>query len=164
MITFNNVRFKNFGSFGNYFTEINLGGKTTTLVTGANGHGKSYALLDSITFALFGKPFRKINIPQLINSINNKDCLVELSFSVGTHEYKIIRGLNPKIFEIYKDGKLLDQNAKAKDYQRMLEEQVVRMNYKTFTQIVTLGSYSVHAVKCLRKKICYRGYFGLECF
>ena len=142
MITFNNVRFKNFGSFGNYFTEINLGGKTTTLVTGANGHGKSYALLDSITFALFGKPFRRINIPQLINSINNKDCLVELSFSVGTHEYKIIRGLNPKIFEIYKDGKLLDQNAKAKDYQRMLEEQVVRMNYKTFTQIVTLGSSS----------------------
>ena len=142
MITFNSVRFKNFGSFGNYFTEINLGGKTTTLVTGANGHGKSYALLDSITFALFGKPFRKINIPQLVNSINNKDCLVELCFSVGTHEYKIIRGLNPKIFEIYKDGELLDQNAKSKDYQRMFEEQVMRMNYKTFTQIVTLGSSS----------------------
>ena len=142
MIVFDSVRFKNFGSFGNYFTEINLGGKTTTLVTGANGHGKSYALLDSITFALFGKPFRKINIPQLVNSINNKDCLVELSFSLGNHSYKIIRGLSPKKFEIYRDDVLLDQYAKSKDYQRMFEEQILRMNYKTFTQIVTLGSSS----------------------
>ena len=112
------------------------------LVSGNNGHGKSFALLDSITFALFGKPFRKINIPQLTNSVNQKDCMVEVDFFIGKDEYKIRRGLKPKIFEIFKDGKLIDQSAKAKDYQRMLEEQILKMNYKSFTQVVILGSSS----------------------
>ncbi len=142
MLTFENVRFKNFGSFGNVFTEINLDKHNTVLVSGRNGHGKSFALLDAITFGLFGKPFRKVNIPQLVNTVNQKDCLVEVEFSTPKHEYKVVRGLQPKVFEIYKDGDLLPQNAKAKDYQRLLEEQILRMNYKSFTQIVILGSSS----------------------
>jgi len=142
MINFEKVKFKNFGSFGNYFTEIDFASGGMTLVTGSNGHGKSYALLDSITFALFGKPFRKINISQLVNTINKKNCVVELYFSVGTVQYKIIRGLSPKIFEIYKDDSLLLQEAKSKDYQKILEDQILKMNYKSFTQIVTLGSSS----------------------
>jgi DNA repair exonuclease SbcCD ATPase subunit len=143
MINFQKVRFKNFGSFGNYFTEINFDNEGgMTLVTGSNGHGKSYALLDSITFALFGKPFRKINIPQLVNTINKKNCIVEVYFNIGKSNYKVVRGLSPKVFEIYKDDTLLSQEAKAKDYQRMLEDQILKMNYKSFTQIVTLGSSS----------------------
>jgi len=142
MLTFSNVRFKNFGSFGNVFTEINLDKHNTVLVSGRNGHGKSFALLDAITFGLFGKPFRKVNIPQLVNTVNQKDCLVEVEFSTPKHKYKVVRGLQPKVFEIYKDGTLLPQNAKAKDYQRLLEEQILRMNYKSFTQIVILGSSS----------------------
>ena len=142
MINFKTVRFRNFGSFGNNETEINLDKHNFVLVSGNNGHGKSFALLDSITFALFGKPFRKINIPQLTNSVNQKDCMVEVDFLIGTDEYTIRRGLKPKIFEIFKDGKLIDQSAKAKDYQRMLEEQILKMNYKSFTQVVILGSSS----------------------
>ncbi|HAW79421.1 MAG TPA: recombinase, partial [Balneola sp.] len=99
MIRFHTVKFKNFGSFGNNRTEINLDRHRSTLVSGMNGHGKSFALLDSITFALFGKPFRKINIPQLVNSINEKDCCVEVTFSVGEDEYQVIRQLKPKKFE-----------------------------------------------------------------
>lgn len=142
MIIFKKIKFKNFGSFGNTWSEIDLNKNTTTLVCGTNGSGKSFALLDSITFALFGKPFRKINLTQLNNSINKKECLVELEFSVDKAEYKIIRGLSPKIFEIYKDGILLNQEAKKTDYQDILEEQIIRMNYKTFTQVVILGSSS----------------------
>ena len=142
MIIFKKIKFKNFGSFGNTWTEVDLNKNTTTLVCGTNGSGKSFALLDSITFALFGKPFRKINLTQLNNSINKKECLVELEFSVDKTEYKIIRGLSPKIFEIYKDGILLNQEAKKTDYQDILEEQIIRMNYKTFTQVVILGSSS----------------------
>ena len=142
MIVFDKVRFKNFGSFGNYFTEIDLNKGSSILVAGNNGNGKSFALLDSITFGLFGRPFRKVNIPQLVNSINEKDCVVEVEFKISKNEYKIIRGLKPKIFEIYKNGKLLDQNAKFKDYQKMLEEQILKMNYKSFTQVVILGSSS----------------------
>lgn len=142
MINFKTVRFRNFGSFGNNDTEINLDKHNFVLVSGNNGHGKSFALLDSITFALFGKPFRKINIPQLTNSVNQKDCMVEVDFFIGKDEYKIRRGLKPKIFEIFKDGKLIDQSAKSKDYQRMLEEQILKMNYKSFTQVVILGSSS----------------------
>ena len=142
MIRFHKVRFRNFGSFGNNGTEIHLDRHRTTLVSGMNGHGKSFALLDSITFALFGKPFRKINIPQLINSINEKDCYVEVDFSIGDDEYQVHRGIKPKIFEIYKNQELIDQNAKAKDYQRMLEENILKMNYKSFTQVVILGSSS----------------------
>jgi DNA repair exonuclease SbcCD ATPase subunit len=142
MINFTSVRFKNFGSFGNYFTTIDFTGNPMTLVSGSNGHGKSYALLDSITFTLFGKPFRKINIPQLVNTINNKDCVTEVNFNIGSDNYKVIRGLKPKKFEIYKNDELLKQNAKSKDYQKLLEEQILKMNYKSFTQIVTLGSSS----------------------
>lgn len=142
MIKFNYVKFKNFGSFGNYFTTIKFSDESMTLVSGSNGYGKSYALLDSITFGLFGKPFRKINIPQLVNSINKKNCVVEVSFLSGSDTYKIIRGLKPKKFEIYKNDELIKQNAKSKDYQTFLEDQILKMNYKSFTQIVTLGSSS----------------------
>ena len=142
MLTFSNVRFKNFGSFGNVFTELSLDKHNTVLVSGRNGHGKSFALLDAITFGLFGKPFRKVNIPQLVNTVNQKNCLVEVECSTPKHKYKVVRGLQPKVFEIYKDGDLLAQNAKSKDYQRLLEEQILRMNYKSFTQIVILGSSS----------------------
>ena len=142
MITFKTVRFKNFGSFGNTNTEIHLNKNATTLVCGSNGNGKSFAFLDSICFALFGKPFRNMNIPQLVNSINKKNCQVELEFQVGKTEYKIIRGLAPKVFKIYKDGELLNEDAKSKDYQKVLEEQIVGMNYKTFSQVVVLGSSS----------------------
>ena len=142
MITFKKLKFKNFGSFGNYFTEVDFTKNESILVSGLNGRGKSFAYLDSITFALYGKPFRKINIPQLVNTVNAKNCLVELEFSIGTNNYFIKRGLSPKIFEIHKNGKLLDQNAKAKDYQEFLESQIIKMNYKTFTQVVILGRSS----------------------
>ena len=142
MIIFKKIKFKNFGSFGNKVTEINLEKASNTLVCGSNGSGKSFALLDSITFALFGKPFRKINIPQLQNSINTKDCVVELDFDIYSDSYKIKRGLAPKLFEIYKNGKLLNQEAKSSDYQDTLEQQILKMNYKTFTQVVILGSSS----------------------
>ena len=142
MIIFKKIRFKNFGSFGNTFTELHLDSRKNTLVSGSNGNGKSFAFLDSITFALFGKPFRKINIPQLVNTINKKDCLVELDFEIGADKYLIRRGLSPKVFEIFKNGDLLNQDAKNKDYQEYFEEQIIRMNYKSFTQVVILGSSS----------------------
>jgi|TARA_R110000851_G_scaffold141213_2_gene278959 DNA repair exonuclease SbcCD ATPase subunit len=142
MITFKKLKFKNFGSFGNYFTNIDFTDNELILVSGLNGRGKSFAYLDAITFALYGKPFRKINIPQLINTVNGKNCAVELEFSVGSNEYTIKRGLSPKLFEIYKNGTLLDQNAKSKDCQDFLETQIVKMNYKTFTQVVILGRSS----------------------
>lgn len=142
MIKFKKVRFKNFGSFGNTFTELILDKNSTTLICGNNGSGKSFAFLDSITFALFGKPFRKINIPQMANSINKKQCLVEIEFSKGGDDYLVRRGLNPKIFEIHKNNQLLNQDAKNVDYQNVLEEQILKMNYKTFTQVVILGSSS----------------------
>jgi len=142
MIIFEKVRFKNFGSFGNTFTEINLDKTNTTLICGNNGSGKSFAFLDSITFALFGKPFRKINIPQLVNSINEKNCVVEIFFTKGVDKFMVRRGINPKIFEIYKNDNLIDQDAKSIDYQDLLEQQILKMNYKTFTQVVILGSSS----------------------
>lgn len=142
MIKFKKVKFKNFGSFGNNFTELILDKNPTTLICGNNGSGKSFAFLDSITFALFGKPFRKINIPQLVNSVNNKQCLVEIEFSKGTDEYLVRRGLNPKVFEIFKNNTLVNQDAKSLDYQEVLEDQILKMNYKTFTQVVILGSSS----------------------
>jgi DNA repair exonuclease SbcCD ATPase subunit len=142
MIVFKKIRFKNFGSFGNVFTEIHLDSRKNTLVSGTNGNGKSFAFLDSITFALFGKPFRKINIPQLVNSINKKDCIVELTFEIGEDQYFVRRGLSPKIFEIFKNDVLVNQDAKNKDYQEYFEDQILRMNYKSFTQVVILGSSS----------------------
>ena len=142
MIQFKTVRFKNFGSFGNNYTQIDLTKNTTTLICGNNGSGKSFAFLDSITYGLFGKPFRKINISQLVNSVNNKQCVVEITFQKGTDIYLIKRGLNPKLFEIYKNDILLDQNSKSIDYQSILEDSILKMNYKTFTQVVILGSSS----------------------
>ena len=139
MINFKTVRYKNFLSTGNIFTQIPIDKNPTTLIVGENGAGKS-TFLDAITFSLFGKPFRNINKPQLVNSINEKDCVVEIEFVVGKKNYKIIRGIKPNIFEIHCDGELLNQDAKAKDYQDMLEKLILKMNHKSFTQIVILGS------------------------
>ncbi len=139
MILFKTVRYKNFLSTGNLFTEIKLDQNSTTLIVGENGAGKS-TFLDAITFSLFGKPFRNINKPQLVNSINEKDCVVEVEFSIGKKEYKVIRGIKPSIFEIYQDSVLVNQDAKSKDYQEHLEKTILKMNYKSFTQIVILGS------------------------
>lgn len=141
MIIFKNIKWKNFLSTGNSFTEIDLTKSTTTLILGKNGSGKS-TILDALTFSLFGKPYRKINKPQLINSINNGDTLVEIDFSINKIDYKIRRGLKPNVFEIYSNGKLVDQNAKAKDYQEHLEKFILKLNYKSFTQVVILGSAS----------------------
>ena len=139
MILFEKVRWKNFLSTGNQNTEINLTKHPTNLIIGTNGAGKS-TLLDALTFALFGKPFRKINKPQLINSVNEKDCVVEVEFSIGNTNWKVIRGIKPNIFEIHKDGSILNQSAAALDQQKWLEQNVLKMNYKSFTQIVILGS------------------------
>jgi len=139
MIEFVSVKFKNFGSFGSNPTEIKLNTNKTTLVTGTNGHGKSFALLDSLCFGLFGKPFRPINIPQLVNSINNRNCLVEIEFKRSNSTYIVKRGIGPKTFEIYKDGEMIDQHAKSKDYQDYFEEQILGFNYAAFKQVVILG-------------------------
>jgi DNA repair exonuclease SbcCD ATPase subunit len=139
MIEFTTVRYKNFLSTGNHFTKIDLNKNPTTLVVGENGAGKT-TFLDAITFALFGKPFRNINKPQLINSINNKECLVEIEFKIGNKNYLVKRGIKPAIFEIYCENELLNQDAKSKDYQEHLENNILKMNYKSFTQIVILGS------------------------
>lgn len=142
MIIFKTIKFKNFGSFGNNFTQITLDKNKTTLICGNNGSGKSFAFLDSITYALFGKPFRKINISQLVNSVNDKNCLVEIVFSKGPDTYIVKRGISPKIFEIYKNDVLINQNSNSLDYQSVLEDSILKMNYKTFTQVVILGSSS----------------------
>jgi DNA repair exonuclease SbcCD ATPase subunit len=141
MITFQCVRWKNFLSTGNSFTEINFLKSPNTLIIGNNGAGKS-TILDALCFALFGKPFRKINKPQLLNSINQQQCVVEVEFLVGKKQYKVIRGIKPNIFEVYCDGVMVDQDAKAKDYQEHLEKFILKINYKSFTQVVILGSAS----------------------
>lgn len=141
MITFEKCRWKNFLSTGNVFTEIDFTRSTNTLIIGQNGAGKS-TILDALTFGLFGKPFRKINKPQLVNSINNSNCVVEIEFKIGKKAYKIIRGIKPNIFEIFCDGVLVNQDAKAKDYQDHLEKFILKWNMKAFTQIVILGSAS----------------------
>ena len=139
MIIFKKIRWRNFLSTGNSFTEINLKNSGTNLIVGTNGAGKS-TVLDALTFSLFGKPFRKINKPQLTNSVNEKDCLVELEFSIGSIDWKILRGIKPNVFEIQKNGKPLDQSSTSLDQQKWLEQNVLKMNYKSFTQIVILGS------------------------
>ena len=139
MILFEKIRYKNFLSTGNQFTEINLEKNATTLIIGNNGSGKS-TILDALTFSLFGKSFRGVNKPQLINSVNEKDCVVEIEFRVGTNHWKVIRGLKPTVFEIYKNNELLNQDSASKDQQNWLENIVLKMNYKSFTQIVILGS------------------------
>lgn len=141
MIIFKTVRWRNFLSTGLNFTEINLTRSPNTLIIGNNGAGKS-TILDALCFALFGKPFRKINKPQLLNSINQADCVVEVEFSIGKREYKVVRGIKPNVFEVYCNGVLVDQDAKAKDYQEHLEKFILKLNYKSFTQVVILGSAS----------------------
>ena len=139
MILFKNVRYKNFLSTGNKFTEIDLTKAKSTLVVGQNGAGKS-SMLDAISFALFGKAHRNILKPQLINSINGKDCVVEIEFVVGNAAFKIVRGIKPGIFEIYKNGELINQSSHAKEYQRILEQNILKLNHKSFHQGVVLGS------------------------
>jgi len=139
MICFQKIRWRNFLSTGNQWTEIQLDEKSTTIVIGSNGAGKS-TVLDALTFSLFNKPFRKINKPQLLNSTNEKDCLVEIEFKVGSTDWMIRRGMKPNIFEIHRNGKVLDQMADVGTQQKWLEQNVLKMNYKSFTQIVILGS------------------------
>jgi DNA repair exonuclease SbcCD ATPase subunit len=141
MIYFKSLKWKNFLSTGNVFTEIKLDQSQNTLVVGTNGAGKS-TMLDALTYALYGKPFRDINKPTLVNSINGKDLMVEVTFTIGSKNYKIIRGMKPHVFEIWCDGILLNQEALMRDYQKILEEQILKFNYKAFTQIVILGSSS----------------------
>jgi len=141
MILFKQIAYRNFLSSGNQPTEIKFTDTQTTLIVGANGSGKS-TMLDALCFGLFNKAFRKINKSQLINSTNEKECLVEIDFSIGTKEYKIKRGIKPNIFEIWIDGVLQNQAAASTDQQKQLEDSILKLNYKSFTQIVILGSAS----------------------
>jgi DNA repair exonuclease SbcCD ATPase subunit len=140
-IEFKTIRWKNFLSTGDAFTEIQLNRSNSTLIVGHNGAGKS-TLLDALSFALFGKPYRNITKPQLLNSINNKACVVEIEFSVGNVEFKIIRGIKPNIFEIYQNDVLINQSSSSRDYQEFLEQNVLKLNHKSFHQIVVIGSAS----------------------
>ena len=141
MIRFKKIRWKNLLSTGNQWTEIDFEKSNNTLIIGGNGAGKS-TVLDALTFSLFNKPFRKITKGQLVNTVNEKGCLVEIEFDVGTREYKVIRGIKPNTFEIWVDGVMLNQNAAAADQQKYLENNILKLNYKSFTQIVVLGSSS----------------------
>jgi DNA repair exonuclease SbcCD ATPase subunit len=139
MIIFKKIRWKNFLSTGNTFSEVDLRASKTNLIIGSNGAGKS-TILDALTFSLFGKPFRKINKPMLVNSINEKNCLTEIEFSIGKKEYKLVRGVKPNVFEIYCNGELWNQESSLVEQQKNFENNVLKMNYKSFTQIVVLGS------------------------
>ncbi len=139
MITFKTIKWRNFLSTGQHFTEIDFTKNKTNLIIGTNGAGKS-TILDALCFSLFGRSFRKINKPQLINTVNEKDCIVEVEFLIGTLEWKVIRGIKPNIFEIYCNDKVIDQVSASNDQQKWLEQTVLKMNYKSFTQIVILGS------------------------
>ena len=141
MILFKKVRYKNFLSTGQQFIEIDLDKANTTLVVGENGAGKS-TMLDALCFGLFQRPFRGIKKDQLINSINEKGCVVEVEFTVGQKDYKIIRGIKPNIFEIWCDGDMLNQDAAQRDYQKHLEQQILKLNFRSFTQVVILGNAS----------------------
>ena len=139
MIFFKTLRWKNLLSTGNIFTEIDLAKSNNTLIVGENGAGKS-TILDALSFALFGKPFRKINKPQLLNTITKKELVVEIEFNISSNQYKIIRGIKPTVFEVYQNGVLLNQSAEMKDYQEVLEKQILKLNMKSFCQVVVLGS------------------------
>jgi DNA repair exonuclease SbcCD ATPase subunit len=141
MIIFKNIRYKNFLSSGNKFTEVNLIEHKSTLVVGHNGAGKS-TMLDALSFGLFGKAHRNITKNQLVNSINNKACLVEVEFSIGKNNFKVIRGIKPGVFEIWKNDNLINQSSHAKEYQKILEQNILKLNHKSFHQIVVLGSSS----------------------
>lgn len=135
------MSWKNFLSTGNSPNKVELDGHSTTLIVGKNGEGKS-TILDALTFSLFNKPFRDINKNQLVNSINQKNCVVEIEFDIGPIHYRVVRGIKPNIFEIYQNGTIINQDAAVKDYQKVLEQQILKLNYKTFTQVVILGSAS----------------------
>ena len=141
MIIFTSLRFKNFLSTGNNWTHIDLNKSKSTLIVGQNGAGKS-TMLDAIAFGLFGKPHRNINKPQLINTVNNKNCVVEVTFVIGKAQYKIIRGIKPNVFEIWKNGDMINQSSHSKEYQKILEQNILKLNHKSFHQIVVLGSSS----------------------
>jgi len=141
MIVFKTLRWKNFLSTGNQWTEIQLDRTASTLIVGHNGAGKS-TVLDALSFALFGKPHRNINKPQLVNTINNKDCCVEVNFTIGKSEFLVKRGIKPNIFEIWKNGTMMNQSSHAKEYQKILEQNIIKLNHKSFHQIVVLGSSS----------------------
>ncbi len=139
MILFKTIKWKNLLSTGNQYTEIDFTKNKTNLIVGTNGAGKS-TVLDALCFSLFGRSFRRINKPQLVNSVNEKDCKVEVEFSIGKSDWKVVRGIKPAIFEIWKNDAILDQSSAALDQQKWLEQNVLKMNYKSFTQIVILGS------------------------
>lgn len=141
MIVFETLKWRNFLSTGNAWTEVNFLASKTTLVVGHNGAGKS-TMLDALSFALFGKAHRNISKPQLVNSINDKNCLVEVEFKVAGSQYKIVRGIKPNIFEIWKNGIMLNQSSHSKEYQKILEQNIIKLNHKSFHQIVVLGSSS----------------------
>ena len=141
MIIFKKVRWKNFLSTGNFYNEIDLYRNRNTLIIGNNGSGKS-TMLDALSFGLFGKPYRNINKPQLINTINNKDCVVEVEFSIGPNTFKVVRGIKPTIFEIWKNDELFNESSHSKEFQKMLEQNILKLNHKSFHQIVVLGSSS----------------------
>ena len=141
MIIFKSIKYKNFLSSGNYFTEIPLNKNKSTLIVGHNGAGKS-TMLDAISFALFGKPHRKISKNQLVNSINQKQAVVEVEFSIGKAQFRIVRGIKPNVFEIWKDGSMINQSSHALEYQKILEQNILKLNHKSFHQVVVLGSSS----------------------
>ena len=141
MIIFKKVRWKNFLSTGNFYNEIDLHNSKNTLIVGTNGSGKS-TMLDALSFGLFGKPYRNINKPQLINTVNNKDCIVEVEFSVGPSDYKVIRGIKPNIFQIFKNDEVINESSHSKEFQKILEQNILKLNHKSFNQIVVLGSSS----------------------
>jgi DNA repair exonuclease SbcCD ATPase subunit len=139
MITFKKIKYKNFLSSGNQFTEIDFQKHHTNLIVGTNGAGKS-TMLDALTFVLFNKPFRKINKPQLVNATNERDCVVEIEFSINSRDYLVRRGIKPNVFDIEVNGNPLHKEADDRANQRILEENILKVNYKSFTQIVILGS------------------------
>lgn len=141
MILFKSLKYKNFLSTGDNWTDINLNKAKSTLIIGSNGAGKS-TMLDAVSFALFGKPHRNINKPQLVNSINNRDCIVEVEFVIGSNHFKVVRGIKPTLFEIYQNSNMFDQSSHAKEYQKILEQNILKLNHKSFHQIVVLGSSS----------------------
>ena len=141
MICFKKIKWRNLLSTGNQWTEIDLNKKSNTVIIGTNGAGKS-TMLDAISFALFSKPHRNINKSQLVNSINQKACVVEVEFSIGSSAFKIVRGIRPGIFEIWKNGTMINQSSHAKEYQKILEQNILKLNHKSFHQVIVLGSSS----------------------
>ena len=150
MITFKTLKWKNFLSTGNQFIEIDLQKTLSTLIIGSNGSGKS-TLLDALCFVLFNRPFRDIKKEQLVNTINQNDCEIQVTFKIGMNDYKVVRVIKPNIFEIYLNGVLINQDASAIDYQNTLENNILKCNYRAFCQVVILGSSSyelIYALTC----------------